>query len=264
MKKQAFLFSLLLWLLSCSLGAQNAWYVSTASGLNLRSTPGTSGQALVKIPFGAKVDLLPGGELTPYESEEVDSYWQRVSYDGKTGYVVHAFINRIAPPKATETLEEYLKRTAVKAGTLHYSSVSGAEEISGELSYSSDKTFYANNIVLETRVGYEWYENRLVIEDMSAAQAFIFIRGLQKEFGDVIAAGDNYPKAGSTYTRTLKREGATESFDAEYTVTAVMSDCSENAWPLGIRIEHSAYGAFGYLEIRYEYNYVQIIWGSAV
>jgi|GEM_PF-684632 len=264
MKKQAIILSILLCLLSYTLRAQDLWYVNAASGLNLRGTPNTGGEVLVKIPQGAKVNLLPGGELTPYESEEVSSYWQKVSYEGKTGYVVHAFISRIAPPKAAETLEEYLKRTAVEAGTLHYASVSGGEEIVDEFAYSSDKVFYTNNIVLETRVGYEWYENRLLIEDMSAAQAFVFVRALQKEFGDVVAPGDNYPKAGATWTRTLRHEGSDVSTEAEYSVTAVMSDCGENAWPLGIRIEHSAYGAFGYLEIRYEYNYVEIIWGSAV
>lgn len=262
MKKQTFLFSLFLWLLFGSMNAQNNWYVSAASGLNLRSTPGTGSQALVKIPHGAKVNLLPNGEHTSYESEEVSSYWQKISYDGKTGYVVHAYISRIAPPKATETLEEYLARTAVKAGELHYSHISEADEIT-EMYYTSDKIFYSNNMVLETRIGYEWSENRLIIEDMTPAQAFIFVRALQKEFGDVIAAGSNYPKAG-TYTRILKQEGSSENIEAEYTVTVVMSDCGESAYPQGIRIEHSAYGAFGYLEIRYEYNYVQIIWGSAV
>lgn len=264
MKKPALILSILFILLAAGLQAQSERFVAAASGLNLRSAAGTGGEVLLKIPFGAKVQLLPDHEQTPYESQELTSYWQKVSYQGKSGYVVNAYISRIAPPKASETLEAYLARTTTKAGELHYQNSSDDNESDAEFYYRSDRVLYSNFITYSTQTGYEWYENRLLIEDMSLAQAFVFVRALQAEFGDVFTPAAYLPKAGTTYTRTLQNENVPGGIEAEYTVTGIMSDCSENAYTKGFRIDHTAYGVYGYLEIRYEYNYVEIVWGAGV
>lgn len=49
--------------------------------LNLRAEPSSKGRILAQIPYG-----------TQLETSQLDANWSKVTYDGKTGYVMNKFL----------------------------------------------------------------------------------------------------------------------------------------------------------------------------
>lgn len=74
--------------------------------LNLRTEPSLKGRVLAQIPYG-----------TQLETSQLDANWSKVTYDGKTGYVMNKFlvvslkkeITRSDLQKIYNSLQETLK-----------------------------------------------------------------------------------------------------------------------------------------------------------
>ena len=64
---------------------------SNGKGVNLRRGPGNGHSALMKVPFGAQVTVL-----------EHTSNWDKVQYNGKTGYMQNKFLQLTKPAGAPD------------------------------------------------------------------------------------------------------------------------------------------------------------------
>ena len=71
-------------------------YVNTSNKgtLNLRAAPSTSSAVLAQIPYG-----------TALETEFTSNEWSKVTYNGKTGYVMNKFLGELKTQITKEDLQ---------------------------------------------------------------------------------------------------------------------------------------------------------------
>lgn len=71
-------------------------YVNTANKgtLNMRAAPSTSSMVLAQIPYGTSLE-------TEFTTEE----WSKVTYNGKTGYVMNKFLGESTNQVTKEDLQ---------------------------------------------------------------------------------------------------------------------------------------------------------------
>lgn len=81
----------------------------TGGGLKVYMTPSTAGTVVATFPDGATVDV----------EKKVNDLWWRVSFRGKTGYVIRSYLAPVASPKRKQYVSVNLPRetaqTAYKA-----------------------------------------------------------------------------------------------------------------------------------------------------
>jgi len=76
-----------------------AW-VAAKSGLSIREKPAIGAKVLDKIPYGAKLSILnTDEELVTVVTEGMHGYWEKVTFNNKTGYIVGSYLLPVAPPK---------------------------------------------------------------------------------------------------------------------------------------------------------------------
>ncbi|TAE47502.1 MAG: SH3 domain-containing protein [Bacteroidetes bacterium] len=101
---------LLLWVLLSAHGlyaqallpAPGTWYVTAPSGINLRKSPGATGEKLVSIPYGQQVEVLKTDQLEPDQIETwIEGYWVKVKYQSSVGYVFSAYLCKIPAPQVS-------------------------------------------------------------------------------------------------------------------------------------------------------------------
>ncbi len=106
MKLLAKVFLLQFLLLQGMLHAQDIQYVLAESGLNMRSSAGTSGEKIGKLALGTEVEVLThtGNSLTISDNgKEIKGEWVEVkarngALANKSGFVVSGFLGEISPP----------------------------------------------------------------------------------------------------------------------------------------------------------------------
>ena len=76
-----------------SVAQENALYVAARAGLNIREKPETTAKVLEKIPYAATVTREETGEQNKrIVTEGFIGYWQKVTYNNKTGYIIDAYL----------------------------------------------------------------------------------------------------------------------------------------------------------------------------
>ena len=79
--------------------APGTYYVACSNGgdLNFRETPNINGTFIMKIPYGAQLNIT---EFSP------DGAWGACSYNGKSGWVMMSFLSTAAPDPSKSKAEK--------------------------------------------------------------------------------------------------------------------------------------------------------------
>mgnify|MGYP003536209081 CR=1 FL=1 len=136
---------------------ENALYVAAKSGLNIREKPETAANFLDKIPYAAKVSPEETGEQRKrINTEGFISYWWKVTYNIRTGYIIDAYLLPYPPPKTdAKTMKEYLSQISVAFGDsliIDNGAMNNVEEGSSRLI----KQLYKNGGEWHEFLGYEY------------------------------------------------------------------------------------------------------------
>jgi Bacterial SH3 domain len=176
-------------------------YAAIKTGLNIREKPSASAKVLEKIPYGEKV-LLTYDPDTTYAivTEGISGAWARVSYKGKTGYIVNSYLFPVPPPKSTvKTIKEYLKQLAPAVGpaVIIKKPVGGLTAEAPEFSETLKKQLYKSGAELHEVGGYEYGGQTVFLPDFTIEQGFLLLR-LLGEFAPAITPADAFPTNGQT------------------------------------------------------------------
>ncbi|HPN59364.1 MAG TPA: SH3 domain-containing protein, partial [Chitinophagaceae bacterium] len=120
MKKHTLILLLSLVLCTNQVLAQTrtAW-VAAKSGLSIREKPAIGAKVLDKIPYGTKISILnTDEELVAVVTEGMHGFWEKVTFNNKTGYIVGSYLLPIAPPKLATVKEmaDYFKQVYTPFG----------------------------------------------------------------------------------------------------------------------------------------------------
>ncbi len=240
-------------LLAAGAMAQNTvYYVAAKSGLSIREKPDAAARVLEKIPYGAKLTLAYADERrVPISTEGMNGYWQKVTYNNSSGYVVDSYLFSWPPPKlaTVKTMLAYLAQLSVPAcPKLTYKS--GTPE-TGE-GWELKKQLYKNGTEWHEHTGYEYQSSAYFLPGFSLQQGFLLLR-LIPEFAAVFAEKDEFP----AQSKTWKKEGR----DFELVVEKRRFD--DYSWIEKIRIEY-ADGATYFFEMFMIDNQLVILYGAGV
>jgi hypothetical protein len=191
--------------------AQYTYYAAAKAGLTMREKPATSAKSLDKIPYGSKLlTVAEEGQQVAISSEGFNGFWWKVSYNGKTGYIVSSYVLPYAPPKAgIKTLKDYFAQISSPSGSplvVKRSDPNLAE--TGE--FSLTKQYYKNGMEWHKAQGYEFGSATYMIPDMTIEQAFLLVK-LVGEYAEVIGEKDNFPSKNTT----VKVDGGDKSIEVE-------------------------------------------------
>src|SRR5688572_14837123 len=93
--------------ISISVTAQLNVYVSAKTGLSMRDKPDAKATVIGKIPYGTKINVNYPEEIVNINTEGMEGAWGKVTFGGKTGYIVNSYLMPSPPPKATvKTMKE--------------------------------------------------------------------------------------------------------------------------------------------------------------
>jgi hypothetical protein len=229
----------------------NTWYVSAKAGLSMREKPDQSSLVLDKIPYAAKISLSEDGEAIRIKTENLNGVWRKVNYNGKSGYVVDAYLFEVPPPKAgTKTLREYLQQISTAFGDklVVNTGTTGSEEGGSQLT----KQLFSNGSEWHELLGYEYNSMTYFIPGFTMQQAFLLLR-LLPEFSDYISGEDAY----IVTNKTVKKK------NREYKYLIEKEDLDDNSWikKIIISFEEGAIYTFELFQID---DQVVIFYGSGV
>jgi hypothetical protein len=224
-------FFLLLIAASLRLSAQNtALYVAAKTGLSIRTRPDAASKVLDKIPFGTKVNLMEDTEeKVSVKTEGMTGSWKRVTYNGKTGYIIDSYLFSYPVPKATvKDLKGYIQQISLPFGNRLVAKHGTMGNIE-EGGYEIRKQLYKNGAEIHELLGYEYGADTYYIPDFNMQQGFLLLRMIP-EFKNIFSAMDEFPTANKKYKKG----------EIEYELTIEKADFgSENIWITKITIEYS-------------------------
>lgn len=171
-------------------------------GLSIRKTASENAAVIAKVPYGAKLmRVIPDvaaseGETVLITVDGMESYWQKVSVDGKTGYAVAAYLSDYAAPKSgTENLEAYVKQLAKPFGTRF----DKKQPIKDMNSVNVIRQLYQNGVVYTKFEGHEYGSDMVQLPYESILAAFNMVKQI-KQF-DFLFEGGTQLKEGSFTTK---------------------------------------------------------------
>lgn len=109
------------------------------SGLNMRDTPGLSGNKLGKIPLGDAVKVVGyDSPAVPFSYEGLSGHWLQVDHNGTKGYVFDGFVSKIPLFRGKDEFfyaDSWLQENWEKDGAPVETTIlnQDAEPISGEM-----------------------------------------------------------------------------------------------------------------------------------
>lgn len=255
MKKQ--LLILLLSFFICTewaIAQQRTLYVAAKSGLSIREKPSTTAKVLDKIPYGTKITLMnTEEESVSVITEGLQGYWEKVSYNNKTGYIVNSYLLPLPPPKTgtVKGMEDYFKQVYTPFGTKLVVK-NGQRENIEEGGYELHKQLYKNGAEWHRFMGYEYGSDTWFLPDLTMQQGFILLR-LIPEFKDIFSDKDEFPIA----DRTFKKG------EREYSIKVDKEQYGDYPWIKRISIEYED-GAIYTFEMYQIDNQLVITYGSGV
>ena len=103
-------------------------FVWATNGLNLRTAPNTSSEVIGKLSFGDSLTILETTELkytnllinkTDQEKHPIflTSYWVKIRFNGKEGFVINGYLLDFPCPKKNEQIGDYLRRMSKEFGS---------------------------------------------------------------------------------------------------------------------------------------------------
>jgi hypothetical protein len=248
---------LLLLLLPCIVWAQpgpETFYVAHKAGLSIREKPDVKAKVLDKIPYAAKITIsYSETDTVSITTDGMTGYFRKVTYNGKTGYIINCYLFQIPPPKATvKTMKEYLAQLSPKFGAELVVKSGGMGNIT-ENGYEQKKQLYKNGGEYHQFWAWEYNSDVAMVPNMTVQQAYLLLR-LIPEFKDVVTEKEEFPTTDRKYKKG----------DTEYRVKVFTEGNTPSAyWVQKIKIEYEP-GGFAYLEIYILENEAVIHWGSGV
>lgn len=245
---------ILLAMLFTSLGAaaQNNLYVAARSGLSMRDRPDAKATVIGKIPYGTKISVNYPEEIVNITTEGIVGAWAKTTFNGKTGYVVNAYLFPSAPPKATiKTMKEYMAQLSPVFGAKLLVK-SGKMDNIEEGGWEIQKQLYKNGAEWHGHLGYEYNSTAYFIPGFTMTQGFLLIR-LIPEFKDIFSDKDEFP----TENKTIKKG------EVEYEIKVEKEMLGDNPWYKKIKLEY-ADGAVVFFEMYQIDNQLVIFTGSGV
>lgn len=248
---KSFLLALLT-LTTFSVVAQNNLYVAAKSGLSMRDKPDAKATVIGKIPYATKVSVTYPEEIVNITTEGIIGAWAKVTYGGKTGYIVNSYLFPSVPPKATvKTMKDYLGQLSVPFGAklvVKSGSMNNIEEGGWEMR----KQLYKNGAEYHEILGYEYNSDTYFIPNFNMNQGFLLLR-LIPEFSDVFAAQDEFPTQNKTYKKG----------EVEYEVKVESEMLGDTPWYKRITVSF-ADGGITTFEMFQTDNQLVIVYGSGV
>lgn len=228
-------------------------YVAHKPGLSIREKPDVNAKVLAKIPYGTQVALTQTiYDTVVVRTEGFSSYFHKVTYSGKTGYIIGAYLLPVPPPKPTvKTLTDYLAQLSPKAGA-------AVEVKRGTMSYINEggsvmkKQLYKNGAEHHQFSAYEYGSDTWFLPEFSVQQAWVLLR-LIPDWKNIVDDKTELPGAGKKITRN----------NIEYDIKVEKENWYGPEWFKKIRIEYSD-GASYIIEIFLLENQVVIFNGSGV
>jgi hypothetical protein len=255
MKKYPLILLLLFFVMAQWTAAQQrSLWVAAKSGLSIREKPSTTAKVLDKIPYGTKISLLnTEEESVSVITEGMQGYWEKVSFNNKTGYIVSSYLLPLPPPKLStvKEMQDYFKQVYTPFGTKLVVK-SGQRENIEEGGYEQHKQLYKNGAEWHKFMGYEYGSDTWFLPDLTMQQGFILLR-LIPEFNAVFGEKDEFPIS----DRTFKKG------EREYSIKVDKEQYSDYPWIKRISIEYED-GAIYTFEMYQIDNQLVITFGSGV
>ncbi len=210
---------------------QDDWYVAAKSGLSIREKPDANGKVLDKIPYGTKINVHYDSIKT-INVEGMIAAWAKVAYNGKSGYIVNAYLLRLPPPKAgIKEMKQYFKQVSEPFGAElilkdKYRNLPDFEEGQG---WESRKQLFKNGMEYHAWDGYESNSRTYFLPGFTIQETFVLMR-LIPEFEEAFGEKDVFPRQTSTYKKG----------EVEYSITVDKEMIGNNVeWIYHIRLEFS-------------------------
>ncbi|MBI5372811.1 MAG: SH3 domain-containing protein [Sphingobacteriales bacterium] len=252
MKNILFFAALLIPILSA---AQTRFsYVAAKSGLSIRENPSVSAKVLDKIPYGTKITLQnTGEELVTVATEGMTGYWEKVSYNNKTGYIVGSYLLPVPPPKlaVVKEMKDYFRQVYIPFGNKLLVRDGERNNIE-EGGYEIQKQLYKNGAEWHQFLGYEYGSTTWFLPDFTLQQGFLLLR-LIPEFKELFGDAAIFP----TESKILKNG------EREYSITVDKEQIGNDPWIKKISIEYED-GAIYNFEMYQVDNQLIIFFGSGV
>ena len=229
-------------------------WVAAKSGLSIREKPSTSAKVLDKIPYGTKINLLKTEEESiSVITEGMQGYWEKVSFNNKTGYIVSSYLLPLPPPKlgTVKEMEDYFKQVYTPFGNKLIVK-NGQRENIEESGYELHKQLYKNGAEWHRFMGYEYGSDTWFLPDLNMQQGFILLR-LIPGFSEIFGEKDEFPLAGRTFKKG----------EREYSIKVEKEQYSDYPWIKKISIEYED-GAIYNFEMYQIDNQLVITFGAGV
>ncbi|MES2776656.1 MAG: SH3 domain-containing protein [Bacteroidota bacterium] len=166
------------------------YFVAAKSGISLREKPDLSAKAIDKIPYGEKISTTIAEGANEITVEGFKANWVTVSYKGKTGFIVDAFLFNVVPPKTgTKDLKAYLLQVTQPFSVPLKVSRQGAFE---EDMSVVEKQLYKNGAERQLYHFYESGAEICMMPGFSIPQAFQLLR-LLPEYKECVGEHDPFP-----------------------------------------------------------------------
>lgn len=233
---------------------QQSFWVAAKSGLSIREKPSTTAKVLDKIPYGTKISPInTEEEAISIITEGMQGYWEKVSFNNQTGYIVSSYLLPLPPPKlgTVKEMGDYFKQVYTPFGNKLIVK-SGQRENIEEGGYEQHKQLYKNGAEWHRFMGYEYGSDTWFLPELTLQQGFVLLR-LIPEFKDVFGEKDEFPLA----DRTFKKG------DREYSIKVEKEQFADYPWIKRISIEYED-GAIYTFEMYQIDNQLVITFGSGV
>jgi uncharacterized protein YgiM (DUF1202 family) len=182
--------------------AGNEWYyVAAKNGLSVREKPEITAKVLDKIPYGQKIEAnTEDQQYGQVSTEGFNGWWSKVTFNGKTGYIVNSYLLPFAPPKSeTKDLKEYIAQISeplaspsiLKKGTNN-------EDGFGEMILT--KQYYKNGAEWHDYQGYEYNSFAVILPGMKVKDAWLLLR-LLKCYPELVGENETFPVKNSAISK---------------------------------------------------------------
>ena len=229
-------------------------WVAAKSGLSIREKPSTTAKVLEKIPYGTKITLLNSEEESvSVITESLQGYWEKVSFNNKTGYIVSSYLLPLPPPKlaTVKSMDDYFKQVYTPFGNKLVVKEGQRENIE-EGGYELHKQLYKNGAEWHQFMGYEYGSETWFLPDLTMQQGFILLR-LIPEFKDVFSEKDEFPLVDKTFKKG----------EREYSLKVDKEQYGDYPWIKRISIEYED-GAIYTFDMYQIDNQLVITFGAGV
>lgn len=214
--KYIFIIALIFYSFCCL--AQPSQYVAAKSGLSMRDKPDIKATVIGKIPYGTKISVTYG-DIININTEGIEAAWAKVTYEGKTGYIVNAYLFPYAPPKpSVKTMKDYLAQLSPVFGAKMVLKKGDMNEMDDD-SWELHKQLYKNGGEWHELQGYEYFSHTYFLPEFTIPEGFLLVR-LIPEFKEVFGPQDEFP----TQNKTVKKG------DIEYVIKVETELLGENVW----------------------------------